>query len=85
MKYAKKSVAIPNQILIQENIDRAFLTYEKTNNIAKLKDFNVILLNGKMWIVRGNKYWNKWKEIAYYKHERTLIDIVTGLIIQEGR
>lgn len=79
MEQAKKSVAIPNQILIQENIDRAFSRpMRKTNNIAKLKDFNVILLNGKnvdrLEVI--NIEINE-KKLPITSIERTLIDIVT--------
>ncbi|TAH60079.1 MAG: hypothetical protein EWM50_06920, partial [Gottschalkiaceae bacterium] len=78
MEQFKKTI---NQIstLEQLNIDRAFSRpMRKTNNIAKLKDFNVILLNGKnvskLEVIDMEV---EGKKLPITSIERTLIDIVT--------
>lgn len=74
----KKSISNENIELIQDNIDRAFSRpMRMTNNIAKLNDFNVFLLNGKN--VNNIEVINmKINEdvIPITSIERTLIDIV---------
>lgn len=74
----KKSIEDPSP-MEQLNIDRAFSRpMRTTNNIAKLKDFNVVLINGKnverlevIDIEINNK------SLPITSLERTLIDIVT--------
>lgn len=65
--------------LVQLNVDRAFSRpMRKTNNIAKLNDFDVVLLNGKN--TRKLEVLNiaiDGVELPITSLERTLIDIVT--------
>lgn len=65
--------------LEQINIDRAFSRpMRKTNNIAKLKNFNVILLNGKnVNRLEVIDIEIEGKKLPITSIERTLIDIVT--------
>lgn len=77
MEQYKKSFNNDKNELIQENIDRAFSRpMRKTNNIAKLTDFNVYLLNGKnlnnlevVEIIKNDEV------LPITSIERTLIDI----------
>lgn len=74
----KKAIANSNRILVQENIDEAFSKpMRKTNNIARLKDFSVILLNGKnVDRVEVVDIEIKGKKLPITSIERTLIDII---------